>query len=113
MDAAYAVVQQIVKPMATTNASGVDSGLSLPNAPARVYAVAFGDLFDPANNSTFRDTALQFLANVAAYGGTGATGATTIPDDQIITGTYQQRIDRLRNCMQRIFKSGVSVTLIE
>jgi hypothetical protein len=113
MDAAYAVVQQIVKPMATTNASGVDSGLSLPNAPARVYAVAFGDLFDPVNSSTFRATALQFLANVAAYGGTGAMGATTIPDDQIITGTYQQRIDRLRNCMQRIFKSGVSVTLIE
>jgi hypothetical protein len=40
-------------------------------------------------------------------------GATTIPDDQIITGTYQQRIDRLRNSLQRIFKSGVSVTLIE
>ncbi len=91
----------------------MDSGLSLPNAPARVYAVAFGDLFDPVNSSTFRATALQFLANVAAYGGTGAMGATTIPDDQIITGTYQQRIDRLRNCMQRIFKSGVSVTLIE
>lgn len=113
METAYAVVRQIVKPMATTNAVGVDSGLSLPNAPARVYTIAFGDLFDPANNSTFRPTALQFLANVAAYGGTGMMGATTIPDDQIITGTYQQRIDRLRNSLQRIFKSGVSVTLIE
>ncbi|MDW8243991.1 MAG: hypothetical protein RMJ88_12340, partial [Thermogemmata sp.] len=113
MNDAYAVVQQIVKPMATSNASGVDSGLSLPNAPARVYCIAFGDLFDPANNSGFRPTALQFLANVAAYGGTGPMGATTIPDDQIIIGSYQERIDRLRNCLQRIFKSGVSVTLVE
>lgn len=113
MDQAYAIVQQIVKPMSTTNATGVDSGLSLPNAPARVYTIAFGDLFDPANGSSFRPTALQFLANVAAYGGTGPMGATTIPDDQIITGTYQQRIDRLRNCLQRIFKSGISVALVE
>lgn len=113
MTEAYNVVQQIVKPMAPTNASGVDSGLSLPNAPARVYTIAFGDLFDPANSSSFRETALQFLANVAAYGGTGPVGATTIPDDQIITGTYPQRINRLRNCLQRIFKSGVSVTLVE
>ncbi len=113
MNQAYAVIQQIRKPMATTNATGQDSGLSLPNAPARVFAIAFGDLFDPVNGSSFRSTALEFLANVAYHGGTGPAGATTIPDDQIITGTYQQRIDRLRDCLQRIFKSGVSVTLVE
>jgi hypothetical protein len=115
---AVKIAQQIVKPMATQgNAQGstADSGLSLPNAPARVYPVAFGDLFDTAlaPGATFRDAAKQFLANVAAAGNTGPAGATTIPDIQIITGPYDQRISRLRDCMERIFETGVSVALIE
>ncbi|MDY3562860.1 Tad domain-containing protein [Gemmata sp. JC673] len=114
----YSVIQQIVKQMAstaTTSGTGADSGLSLPNAPARVYPIAFGDLFDAvlAPNATFRPTANQFLANCAAYGGTGTTGATQLPDTQIITGSYDQRISRLRDCLERIFQSGVSVVLIE
>ena len=118
MSEALKVVQQIVKPMAAqgdAQGSTADSGLGLPNAPARVYAVAFGDMFDPdaSPNATFRPTALQFLANVAAAGGTGPAGATTIPDYQIITGPYDQRIRRLKDCMERIFQSGVSVALIE
>ena len=112
---AIAVVQQLVKPMTATNGGGLDSGLSLPNAPARVYPIGFGDLFDPvaAPGATFRPTALQFLANLAAAGNTGTAGATTIPSNQIITGPYAQRITRLRDCMQNIFQSGVAVTLIE
>jgi hypothetical protein len=115
MDEAYRVTQQIVRQMATTNSAGTDSGLSLPNAPARVYTVAFGDLFDEtlAPGATFRDTAKQFLANVSAYGNTGRAGATTIPDYQIITGPSDQRVTRIRDCMQRIFQSGVAVTLVE
>jgi hypothetical protein len=112
---AIKVAQQIVKPVAATADPGTDGGLSLPNAPARVYPVAFGDLFDPAAspNATFRPTALQFLADVAAAGNTGAPGVSTIPDAQIITGSYDQRIARLKNCMQRIFQNGVAVVLIE
>jgi hypothetical protein len=112
---AIKVVQQIVKPVAPTAAPGTDSGLSLPNAPARVYPVAFGDVFDPAAspNATTRAPALQFLADVAAAGNTGPAGASTIPDQQIITGGYDQRVARLRDCMQRIFQNGVSVVLIE
>jgi hypothetical protein len=115
---AVKVVQQIVKPMATAgNAQGstADSGLSLPNAPARVYPVGFGDIFDVdlAPNADFRDTAKQFLANIAAAGNTGTAGATTIPDIQIITGPYDQRITRLKDCMERIFETGVSVALVE
>jgi hypothetical protein len=115
MNEAIKVVNQIVKPMATSAANGVDSGLSLPNAPARVYAIAFGDLFDAdaSPDAVFRTTALQFMANIAAAGNTGLAGASTIPDHQIITGPYEQRIDRLRDAMQRIFKAGVSVSLIE
>jgi hypothetical protein len=113
MNPAVAVAQQIVKPM--LRATSGDSGLSLPNAPARVYPIAFGDLFDPVASpgATFRPTALQFLANVAAAGNTGTSGATTLPSNQIITGSYDQRISRLTDCMERIFQSGVAVTLIE
>jgi hypothetical protein len=115
MNEAIKVVQQMVKPMAATNATGVDSGLSLPNAPARVYPIAFGDLFDAelAPNAMFRTTALQFMANIAGAGNTGPAGATTLPDTQIITGSYDQRITRLKDCLERIFQSGVSVILVE
>ena len=40
------------------------------------------------------------------------TAADGLPSEQIITGPYQQRIERLRNCLERIFQ-GVSVVLIE
>ncbi|MBX9623651.1 MAG: hypothetical protein K2X82_07535, partial [Gemmataceae bacterium] len=115
MARAVAVVQQIVKPMATTAAAGADSGLSLPNAKARVYPIAFGDLFDPviAPGATFRPTALQFLADIGVAGGTVSAGATGPPPQQIITGPYANRISTLRTCLQQIFQSGVSVTLIE
>ncbi len=113
MNPAIAIATQISKPMSTTTSG--NSGLSLPNAPARVYPIAFGDLFDPvaSPNATFRTTALQFMANVAAAGNTGDASATTLPSNQIITGTYDQRINRLRDCMERIFQSGVAVALIE
>jgi hypothetical protein len=122
------IAKQFAKQMSSANTNGADSGLSLPNAPARIYPIAFGDLFDTvaSPNADFRDDALQFLANVAAAGYTGPSTATvmapgsttfgtatTIPDIQICTGPYQQRITRLKDCMQRIFQSGVSVALIE
>ena len=115
---AHNVIKQIVKPMATTattSGTGADSGLSLPNAPARVYPIAFGDLFDEvlAPSATFRATANLFLAQCAQHGGTGTAGAIKLPDSQIITGPYEQRITRMRDCLERIFQSGVSVTLIE
>ena len=119
MSQAVKVAQQIVKQMATQgNAQGSsdDSGLSLPNAPARVYPIGFGDIFDPlaSPGAVFRPTALQFLANVAAAGNTPtASNGTTIPDLQIITGPYDQRISRLKDCMERIFETGVSVALVE
>ena len=118
MNPAYAVIQQMVQPMATTavtTGSGPNSGLSLPNAPALVFPVAFGDLFDPtlSPNASIAPTARQFLANCASYGGTGPSGATTLPSTSIITGTYTNRITNLRNCMQQIFQSGVSVALVQ
>jgi hypothetical protein len=114
---AIKIINQIKKPMAAVgNPSSLDSGLSLPNAPARVYPIAFGDLFDVdlAPNADFRTTALQFMANCAAAGNTEtAGGGTTLPPLQIITGPYEQRIDRLKNCLERIFQAGVTVALVE
>lgn len=109
----FDIISQIVKQSAltaTTSGTGPDSGLSLPNAPARVYPIAFGDLFDEelAPGAYFRDTAKSFLNQCAARGGTGS-----LPETQIITGPYSQRITRLRDCLERIFQGGVTVALIE
>jgi hypothetical protein len=114
---AVKVATQITKLMSDSPTSG-DSGLSLPNAQAKVYPIAFGDLFDTSMypvgmQPAFQDDALQFLADVAVAGKTGVSGATTLPPQQIITGSFQQRIDGLKSCMERIFQSGVSVVLIE
>ncbi len=112
MTEAKNIVTQMVRPMATTTSG--NSGLGLPNTPCRVYPIAFGDLFDTnlAPTATFRGTALQFMVDCAAIGGTGPA-AGPLPPDQIITGQYQDRINNMKACMERIFSSGVSVTLIE
>jgi hypothetical protein len=107
--AAYDVIDQIRKPAASVNAAGVDSGLSLPNAPARVYAIGFGDIF----STTAGPTAEAFLLNVQQKGGTSPASATNMPSTQIITGTYQARITNLRTALQTICQSGVQVTLVE
>jgi Flp pilus assembly protein TadG len=107
--AAYDVVTQICKPTSTVTTTGVDSGHSLPNAPARVYAIGFGDIF----STSAGPTAASFLLGIQKRGNTSASTDTAIPAHQIITGTYQTRIDNLRTALERIVQSGVQVTLIE
>ncbi|HSQ54923.1 MAG TPA: hypothetical protein VLM40_04185, partial [Gemmata sp.] len=110
MSRAVTIVQQIVKPMATNNSAGVDSGMTLPNAPALVYPIGFGDIFDPvaSPSATFRPTAISFLNSLAAAGNT-----VSLQSDQLITGNYQTRITNLKNVMERIFTAGVAVSLVE
>ena len=81
----------------------------MPNAPARVYAIGFGDIFSTANATT----AKTFLLNIQKAGGTSDASATSIPTEQIITGTYTTRIDNLKTALERILQSGVQVTLVE
>jgi hypothetical protein len=109
--AAYAVVDQIVKPVGATNTAGADGGHSLPNAPARVYAIGFGDIFSTAQAGT----ATEFLLEVQKRGNTSRATDTVadFPARQIITGPYQVRIANLRDALERIFQSGVQVTLVE
>ena len=91
------------------NTTGTDSGFSLPNAPARVYAIGFGDIF----STTSAATAKTFLLNIQKAGKTSAPTDTSIPSYQIITGVYQDRIDNLRTGLERILQGGVQVTLVE
>lgn len=77
---------------------------------------------------------VQQMGNTSSKGGTPANESswpsppgTLLPTDQIITGPYQRpdptqpvsaanpagRIEKLRTCLERIFQSGVQVTLIE
>jgi Flp pilus assembly protein TadG len=130
--AAVAVVNRIVAPVTT---SGV-SGFSTPNAPARVYGVAFGDLFDDYNGSNFSSLsgnaqgALRFMLRVQQQGNTSGPGdpPVMIPFEQIITGPYQRpnpslpedavsnppgRIEKMRLAYERIMQSGIQVTLVQ
>jgi hypothetical protein len=129
---AVAIVSRIVAPVATTGFSG----FSTPNTPARVYAIAFGDLFNAYNGTNFSSLsgtaqgALRFLLRVQQVGNTSAAGdppSTMIPFEHVITGPYQRpdpsqpesasnppgRIEKMRTALERIMQSGIQVTLIQ
>jgi hypothetical protein len=116
---AVEVVKNIVAPVSTTGTSG----FSLPNAPARVYAIAFGDIFNGYDDGTIGTEgtdALRFLLRVQQVGNTspGTVGTADppiarIPAEQIITGSYDVRIAKLKSALERIAQSGVQVTLVE
>lgn len=108
-NAATAVVSQIVKQTASNTSSSSDSGFSLPNSPARVYAIGFGDIFSTSSASA----AESFLLSIQQNGNTSAATDTSIPSYQIITGAYQDRITNLKNGLQRILQGGVQVTLVQ
>jgi Flp pilus assembly protein TadG len=116
---AVAVVNRIAAPVSSTGVSG----FSLPNAPARVYAIAFGDVFTGYDTGTMGQEgqdALRFLLRVQQVGNTspGTVGTADpptamIPAEQIITGAYDVRISKLKSALERIAQSGVQVTLVE
>jgi Putative Flp pilus-assembly TadE/G-like len=107
-------------------------GYSTVRAPARVHSLAFGEMFEPTTISTMKPAALRFLAAVQIDGNTspwppGWTRGIRNDDDgldyntyfiniepwKVITGNYSQRIDKIRQAMERIMDSGVSVALIQ
>jgi hypothetical protein len=111
--AATNVIDQIVKNAATVKTSGTDSGYSYPSTPAKVWVIGFGDLFSGTPAPDFQDDALAFLLTCSQKGGTVSSSASSMPTDQIITGTYDNRITGLRSILERIMQSGVQVALIE
>lgn len=105
MNAALATVTRICN---LDNASG--RGYSTTRVPARVHAIAFGDLFE--TNTSTKTTALNFLTNVQINGKTTPTGGS-LESYKIIVGDYNTRIENLRVAFERIMQGGVQVTLIK
>jgi hypothetical protein len=90
-------------------------GYSSARNPARIHCIAFGDLFE--TTSPLKDAALDFLAEVQVVGftsptGTNGAGFASNESYKVITGTSTQRIDKLRQALERIMQSGVQVVLI-
>jgi hypothetical protein len=99
-----------------TKWSGVPAGapgFSTARNPARVHALAFGEIFESTSTTPMKPRSLEFLRNVQLVGNTLPPGATSIEDYKIITGTYTERIAKIREAMERIFQGGIQVALIE
>jgi Flp pilus assembly protein TadG len=105
-------------------------GYSTLRNPARVHALGFGYIFESTSDSDMRKAAIEFLYAVQVDGKTspapssagwdgGALGSIdTSPYSgaesyKLITGTYNQRIEKLRQAMERITQAGVTVVLIQ
>jgi Flp pilus assembly protein TadG len=104
-------------PAKFTGWSGMSStgpGFSTARNPARIHTLAFGYLFEPTTASGLKTRALEFLRNVQFTSGQLPDASTgTIENYKIIVGTYDQRIDKIRQAFERIMQSGVQVALIE
>lgn len=119
---ARAVVRQIVA-LDTAN----PPGYSTTRNPARVHAIAFGDLFESYSTSPMKDGCLRFLAAVQIDGKTSPTPAGSWDNDslnynsawlsyepyKVITGDYSTRIERIRQTLERIMQGGIQVALIQ
>jgi hypothetical protein len=89
-------------------------GFSTSRSPARIHTLAFGYLFEPTTNSMLKTRALEFLRNIQMITGLPQDSTTgTIESYKMIIGTYDQRIDAIRQAMQRIMQSGIQIALIE
>jgi hypothetical protein len=88
-------------------------GFSTARNSAKVHAIGFGELFEPTNTSGVKTRALEFLRNIQIAGGTSPEGAASIEPYKIITGTSTERIDKLREALERIMQAGIQVALIE
>ena len=82
--------------------------------PAQIHTIAFGYLFEDTTTSNLKIRALEFLRNIQLASGMPPDATTgTIEEYKRIVGTYDQRINKLREAMERIMQSGVQVALIE
>jgi hypothetical protein len=121
-NSARAVVRQIVA-LETAN----PPGYSTARQPARVHAIAFGELFEASTPSAMKPAALRFLAAVQIDGKTTPTPSGSWDNDgldyqtwysnrepyKVITGNASQRIEKLRQALERIMQGGVQVALIQ
>jgi Flp pilus assembly protein TadG len=99
------IVSQICAPLGS-------GGYGTTRKPVYVNCIAFGSLFDPTNNSTYKTAALQNLATFEVIGNVQKSGATTLAANKIITGPFQTRIQNMQAAFQGIMQDGIQVTLI-
>ena len=106
----YAVVEQIV---ASENAS--KPGYTTERNKAKVYCIAYGTLFDPANSSDPQQAdALEFLQTIQKIGNTSEnTNPYDFPENQRVYGNTTQRINRLQKAFTSILQGGIQVSLFE
>ena len=89
-------------------------GFSTARSPARIHTLAFGYLFEPTTTTILKTRALEFLRNVQMATGLPQDSSTgTIESYKMIVGTYTQRIDAIRQAMERIMQAGIQLALIE
>jgi hypothetical protein len=94
--------------------SATGPGFSTARTPAQIHALAFGYLFEPTTVSGLKTRALEFLRNIQFASGRLPDASTgTIENYKIIVGTYDQRIDKIRQAFERIMQGGIQVALIE
>ena len=89
--------------------TGLTSGYSSTRKPVRIHCIAFGSLFNSSNGNT----ALGFLQSLQTIGGVQANNSIALAPEKIITGTSQQRIDKMQTAFSKIMQDGHSVTLID
>ena len=91
--------------------TGAASGYSSPRKPVRIHTLAFGSLFEAGGANA--DTAKAFLQQVQYIGGVQTSAGEPLAAEKVITGTSQQRIDKMQTAFSKIMQDGYSVTLID
>jgi Flp pilus assembly protein TadG len=87
------------------------TGYSTIKNPVSVHCIAFGQLFETTGPDT--GAAMTFLVNCQIKGKTSPAGSTTLNSEKIITGTYTQRIEKIRSAFEKVLQSGIQITLVE
>jgi hypothetical protein len=92
-------------------------GFSLIRRPALIHCLAFGSLFDPANNSStavnYRNNALGLLQYMQYIGNVQANPTTPLETYKRIYGDGPTKIAAMKQAFTRILQDGYSVSLIE
>lgn len=95
-------------PTSIARATGLP-GYSTNSRPVLVHSLAFGGLFE--SDSSLKAPCLRFLQTVQTFGNVQSSSSTALADYKIITGTSDERIDKIKLAFTNIMQDGVQITL--